>query len=205
MTGLRFDADGLIPAVVQDATAGTVLMLGWMNEEALQRTRESGLVWFWSRSRNALWQKGETSGNVLRVVDIRRDCDEDVLLVRADPAGPTCHTNQPSCFYRSLDDDRVLPPPAPENVLADLFAVIAQRQRERPAGSYTTYLFDEGIDKIGKKIGEEAAEVIIAAKNGEPAPLAGEVADLWYHSLVMLAACGLTPEDVLAVLRERRK
>jgi phosphoribosyl-ATP pyrophosphohydrolase/phosphoribosyl-AMP cyclohydrolase len=205
MSALRFDANGLIPAVVQDARSGAVLMLGWMNEEALRRTQESGLVWFWSRSRGALWQKGETSGNVLRVVEIRRDCDDDVLLVLADPAGPTCHTNQPSCFHRRLDDEAVLPPASPAAPFAELFAVIEERRRQRPAGSYTTYLFDQGIDKISKKIGEEAAEVIIAAKNGDPAPLAGEVADLWYHSLVLLAAAGLSPEDVLAVLRERRR
>ncbi|GIW07024.1 MAG: histidine biosynthesis bifunctional protein HisIE [Dehalococcoidia bacterium] len=205
MSELRFNADGLIPAVVQHAGSGAVLMVGWMNEEALRRTRESGLVWFWSRSRGVLWQKGETSGNVLRVVEIRRDCDDDVLLVLADPAGPTCHTNEPSCFSRRLDDETVLPPVTPGTPFAELFAVIEERRRARPAGSYTTYLFEQGIDKIGKKIGEEAAEVIIAAKNGDPAPLAGEVADLWYHSLVLLAACGLTPEDVLAVLRDRRR
>lgn len=204
MSALRFDAAGLIPAVVQHAGTGAVLMVGWMNDEALRRTRESGVIWFWSRSRGALWQKGETSGNVLRVVAIRRDCDDDALLILADPAGPTCHTNEPSCFYRALDDETTLPPATPGTVLADLFAVIEARRRERPAGSYTTSLFERGIDTIAKKVGEEAAEVIIAAKNGDPAPLAGEVADLWYHTLVLLAACGLTPEDVLAVLRQRR-
>ncbi|MCS6802958.1 MAG: bifunctional phosphoribosyl-AMP cyclohydrolase/phosphoribosyl-ATP diphosphatase HisIE [Chloroflexota bacterium] len=204
MTALRFDGDGLIPAVVQHAGTGAVLMVGWMNAEALRRTRESGVVWFWSRSRGALWQKGETSGNVLRVVEIRRDCDDDVLLVLADPAGPTCHTNEPSCFYRALDSETTLPPAAPGALFADLFAVIEERRRERPAGSYTAALFDRGIDTIAKKVGEEASEVIIAAKNGDPGPLAGEVADLWYHTLVLLAACGLTPDAVLAVLRERR-
>jgi phosphoribosyl-ATP pyrophosphohydrolase/phosphoribosyl-AMP cyclohydrolase len=204
MTGLTFDSAGLIPTVVQHASTGAVLMVGWMNAESLQRTRDSGLVWFWSRSRQALWQKGETSGNVLRLVEIRRDCDGDALLVLAEPAGPTCHTGEPSCFSRHLDDDTMLPPAVPGSVLDEIFAVIQQRQRDRPEGSYTSYLFNQGIDKIGKKIGEESAEVIIAAKNGDPQPLAGEVADLWYHSLVMLAACGLTPEDVFSVLRARR-
>jgi phosphoribosyl-ATP pyrophosphohydrolase/phosphoribosyl-AMP cyclohydrolase len=204
MSALRFDAAGLIPAVVQHASTGAVLMVGWMNDEAVRRTQESGVVWFWSRSRGALWQKGETSGNVLRVVAIRRDCDDDALLILADPAGPTCHTNEPSCFYRALDDETTLPPATPGAFFADLFAVIEARRRERPAGSYTTSLFERGIDTIAKKVGEEAAEVIIAAKNGDPVPLAGEVADLWYHTLVLLAACGLTPEDVLAVLRQRR-
>jgi phosphoribosyl-ATP pyrophosphohydrolase/phosphoribosyl-AMP cyclohydrolase len=205
MSTLAFDANGLLPAIVQDARSGAVLMLGWMNEEALRRTRESGRVWFWSRRRQALWQKGETSGHWLRVVEVRRDCDDDVLLIVAEPAGPTCHTNQPSCFYRRLDDEAILPPAIPADPVRELFAVIQHRQRERPPGSYTSALLEQGVDRIGKKIGEEATEVVIAAKNGDPAPLAQEVADLWYHSLVLLAACGLTPEDVFAVLRQRRK
>jgi phosphoribosyl-ATP pyrophosphohydrolase/phosphoribosyl-AMP cyclohydrolase len=205
MSTLAFDANGLLPAIVQDARSGAVLMLGWMNEEALRRTRESGRVWFWSRRRQALWQKGETSGHWLRVVEVRRDCDDDVLLIVAEPAGPTCHTNQPSCFYRRLDDETILPPAIPADPVRELFAVIQHRQRERPPGSYTSALLEQGVDRIGKKIGEEATEVVIAAKNGDPAPLAQEVADLWYHSLVLLAACGLTPEDVFAVLRQRRK
>ncbi len=205
MDGLTFDQNGLIPAVIQNAVTGAVLMVGFMNAESLQRTRKSGLVWFWSRSRQSLWQKGETSGNVLKVQEIRRDCDGDSLLVLALPAGPTCHTGEPSCFYRGLDSETVLPPFEPADVFGEVFGVIEDRKRNRPEGSYTTYLFNQGVDKIGKKIGEESAEVIIAAKNGEPEPLAGEVADLWYHSLVMLAACGLTPADVLKVLAERRR
>jgi phosphoribosyl-AMP cyclohydrolase / phosphoribosyl-ATP pyrophosphohydrolase len=201
-TVVRWDANGLTPAIVQHAGNGTVLMLGYMNAEALARTLASGQVWFWSRSRQRLWMKGETSGHTLALVELRADCDGDALLVRALPAGPTCHTGQPSCFYRALDGaEAALPTTA--GVLADVWATLEQRRREMPEGSYTTYLLREGVDKIGKKIGEEAAEVIIAAKNGEPVPLANEVADLFYHTLVLLLERGLPPEAVYRVLAAR--
>jgi phosphoribosyl-ATP pyrophosphohydrolase/phosphoribosyl-AMP cyclohydrolase len=201
---VRFDAAGLTPAIVQDATTGRVLMLGYMNAEALQRTLETGTVWFWSRSRGRLWMKGETSGNTLTLEEIRPDCDGDALLVQARPAGPTCHTGEVSCFYRDLAGERHEEAPGPD-VLASVWETLQRRRQEMPEGSYTTYLLRQGVDKIGKKIGEEAAEVIIAAKNGEPAPLANELADLFYHALVMLLACGLRPEQVYEVLATRHR
>lgn len=201
----RYDDRGLVPAVIQDARDGTVLMLGFMNAEALARTIESGDVWFWSRSRSALWHKGETSGNYLRLVEVLADCDGDALLVRALPAGPTCHTGARSCFTASIEAAGAHPVPAPSGgaVLDHLAAIIAGRKDSPEPGSYTNHLLDRGVDRIGRKIGEEAAETIIAAKNHSTADLAGEVADLFYHSLVLLAARGLTLDDVGAVLAER--
>ncbi|MFO7169926.1 MAG: bifunctional phosphoribosyl-AMP cyclohydrolase/phosphoribosyl-ATP diphosphatase HisIE [Chloroflexota bacterium] len=199
---MKFDDNGLIPAIVQHARSGEVLMLGYMNEDALRQTTESGLVTFWSRSRGRLWQKGETSGNVLRLVELRQDCDGDALLVLAEPAGPTCHTGEPSCFHRALDGSPVERAPASQ-ILTELADVIARRAAERPAGSYTTKLLDGGVDRIGKKIGEEAAEVIIAAKNGAPSELAWELSDLLYHSLVLLEQQGVPLEAIWRELRRR--
>ncbi|MCC6627855.1 MAG: bifunctional phosphoribosyl-AMP cyclohydrolase/phosphoribosyl-ATP diphosphatase HisIE [Chloroflexi bacterium] len=204
LTLVRFDADGLTPAIVQDADTGRVLMLGYMTADALARTRATGQVWFWSRSRGRLWMKGETSGNTLALVELRLDCDGDALLVLARPAGPTCHTGQTSCFYRALDGTDMAEPVGP-GVVGEVWRTLALRQEQMPEGSYTTYLLREGVDKIGKKVGEEAAEVIIAAKNGQPGPLASETADLIYHALVMLLACGVPPERVYAVLAERHR
>lgn len=200
---MQFDEKGLIPAIVQHARSGEVLMLGYMNEAALRRTTESGLVTFWSRSRQSLWQKGETSGNVLRLVEIRQDCDGDALLVLAEPAGPTCHTGEPSCFHRTLDGAAVAGRAPASQILTQLGDVIAQRAVERPQGSYTVKLLDGGVDRIGKKIGEEAAEVIIAAKNAAPDELRWELADLLYHSLVLLAQQGVPIETVWDELRRR--
>lgn len=193
MTGaaVRFDERGLAPAVVQDAETGAVLMLGYMDAEALSRTIASGDVWFFSRSRQALWHKGETSGHFLRLVDLRLDCDGDALLVRARPAGPTCHTGQASCFFRGVDGEERGPVPE-RSALERLWAVIEGRRAEPEPGSYTNHLLDAGVDRIGRKIGEEAAETIIAAKNHTPQELAGEVADLLYHTLVLLAAEGVS-------------
>lgn len=200
---MQFDENGLIPAIVQHARSGEVLMLGYMNEEALRRTVETGLVTFWSRSRRALWQKGGSSGNVLWLAEIRQDCDGDALLVLAEPAGPTCHTGQPSCFHAALDGAPAEARVPPSSILTQLSDLIAQRAAERPEGSYTVKLLDGGVDRIGKKIGEEAAEVIIAAKNNAPAELSWELADLLYHSLVLLAQQGLPLESVWAELRRR--
>lgn len=200
---MQFDEKGLIPAIVQHARSGEVLMLGYMNQEALRRTVETGLVTFWSRSRRALWQKGELSGNLLRLAEIRQDCDGDTLLVLAEPAGPTCHTGQPSCFHAALDGAPAEARLPPSSILTQLSDLIAQRAAERPEGSYTVKLLDGGVDRIGKKIGEEAAEVIIAAKNNAPAELSWELADLLYHSLVLLAQQGLPLESVWAELRRR--
>lgn len=200
---MQFDAHGLIPAIVQHARSGEVLMLGYMNEAALQQTLATRQVTFWSRSRQSLWRKGETSGHVLRLVEIRQDCDGDTLLVLAEPAGPTCHTGRTSCFHQTLDGATTDARVPPSLVLTDLADLIAQRASTMPEGSYTTRLLTGGVDRIGKKIGEEAAEVIIAAKNGVPAELAWELADLIYHALVLLQQQGVTPETVWAELRRR--
>jgi len=214
---LRYDDRGLAPAVVQDARDGTVLMLGYMNAEALARTMESGDVHFWSRSRGALWLKGETSGNYLRLVEIRVDCDGDALLVRALPEGPTCHTGERSCFSRRLPATaaQTLAETAPAlsvdaaagtamaTALDRLWATIEARRAQPEPGSYTNHLLDAGIDRIGRKIGEESAETIIAAKNDSPLELGREVADLFYHALVLLAARGVSLPDVYAELDAR--
>ncbi len=199
---LAWDADGLVPGIVQDARTGEVRMLGYLDAEALRLTVATGLVHFFSRSRQRIWKKGETSGNVLRLVDVRADCDGDTLLLRVVPEGPTCHTGAETCFFA--------PPLASAGAVADgpaivgrIAAVVDQRHAARPAGSYTTYLFEQGVDKIGKKIGEEAAEVIIASKNDDPDALAGEAADLIYHLLVMLRARELPLEAVWSVLATR--
>lgn len=201
---VTWDASGLVPGIVQDARSGQVRMLGYLNDEALRLTHETGFVHFYSRSRQRIWKKGETSGNVLELVDITVDCDGDTLLIRAIPHGPTCHTGEESCFYSEPLVTGATVALTSVAVIEELRQVIAERHQRIPEGSYTSYLFTEGVDKIGKKIGEEAAEVIIAAKNGEPGPLAGEAADLIYHLLVMLEACDLPLDDVLAVLAERR-
>lgn len=191
-------ADGLIPAVVQDADSGRVLMLAYMNEEAVTRTLETGQVHFFSRSRQRLWRKGETSGNTLELVSAALDCDGDALLLQARPAGPTCHTGEASCFHRALSG----PLPGSGLTLAPLFAVLRQRLEERPEGSYSAKLFDRP-DKALKKLAEEAAEVILAAKNGDHANLVWEVADVLYHLAVIMVAHGVEPEEVGAELARR--
>jgi phosphoribosyl-ATP pyrophosphohydrolase/phosphoribosyl-AMP cyclohydrolase len=199
---ITWDDNGLVPGIVQDARTGEVRMLGYLSAEALRLTVETGLVHFFSRSRGRIWQKGESSGNVLRLVDLRADCDGDTLLLRVIPQGPTCHTGAQTCFFAAPLAESAAPVAGPE-MLARLDRLIAARKAELPAGSYTTYLFEQGVDKIAKKIGEEAAEVIVAAKNADPEPLAGEAADLLYHLMVMLAACDVPFGEVYAVLQER--
>ena len=202
---IRWDSAGLVAGVVQHAGTGDVRMVGYLSRESLALTIETGFVHFFSRSRQRLWKKGETSGNVLEVVDITPDCDGDVLLIRAIPHGPTCHTGAETCFFAAplhRNAERLAAPSS--GILDEVAAVIAERRAAMPGGSYTTYLFSEGVDKIGKKIGEEAAEVIIAAKNGEPGPLAQETSDLIYHVLVLLEATGVPLEDVWGVLSQRR-
>src|SRR5713226_6894955 len=149
---------GLVPAIIQDARSGQVLMLGYMDRTALQKTRETGKVWFWSRTRKKLWLKGETSGHYLHLVDIKADCDNDALLVKVRPEGPACHTGAVSCFSKKAERTSFAA------IVSELYAVIAARRREMPAGSYTTSLFHEGLDRIAQKVGEEAVEVVIAAK-----------------------------------------
>jgi phosphoribosyl-ATP pyrophosphohydrolase/phosphoribosyl-AMP cyclohydrolase len=200
---LQFDANGLIPAIVQHARSGEVLMLGYMNEEALRRTVEQRRVTFWSRSRRQLWQKGETSGNWLQLVQIRQDCDSDALLILAEPEGPTCHTGARSCFHRDLAGERNDLPPVAAAILAYLADRIHARVAAPPEESYTAKLLHGGVDRIGKKIGEEAAEVIIAAKNHAHAEIIYEMADLFYHSLVLLQDQGVTPDAVWNELTRR--
>jgi phosphoribosyl-ATP pyrophosphohydrolase/phosphoribosyl-AMP cyclohydrolase len=196
----RIDWDkmnGLVPAVVQHAFDGRVLMQGWMNRQALEQTLENGRVTFWSRSRQALWTKGETSGNVLELDAVHSDCDNDCLLVTATPAGPTCHRGSDSCF----DDEN---PTAPGlSFLAELERVIAQRQEELPAGSYTTRLFEAGIKRIAQKVGEEGVETALAAVAADEEELLNESADLLYHLLVLLRARGLTLNDITTTLEKR--
>jgi phosphoribosyl-ATP pyrophosphohydrolase/phosphoribosyl-AMP cyclohydrolase len=176
----------LRPAIVQDAATGRVLMLAWMNDEAEQRTRETGEAWFWSRSREELWHKGAMSGNTLAVEELRDDCDGDALLLRVSAAGPACHTNSVSCF-------------APW-----LWRVVAERAKERPQGSYTTQLLDAGVAACARKVGEEGVEVAVAALDESDERLVSEVADLWFHTYVLLAARGLDPSAVEDELARRR-
>jgi phosphoribosyl-ATP pyrophosphohydrolase/phosphoribosyl-AMP cyclohydrolase len=198
---VRFDERGLVPAVVQDASTREVLTLAYMNEESLRRTLEEGETWFWSRSRSELWHKGATSGNTQRVVEVRLDCDSDALVVLVEPRGPACHTGATSCFVSEAGEVEA-------NIgamLEEVYRVVSDRRREMPEGSYTTYLFEKGLNKILKKVGEESAETIIAAKDGDLEALKAETADLLYHLVVMLVERGLTLEEVGRVLARRRK
>ena len=201
--GLKFDERGLVPVVAQDAGTGEVLMLAWANADALRLTTETGRAHYWSRSRASLWIKGETSGNTQEVVDVRIDCDADAILYRVRQSGAACHTGERSCFHRVADGPDLAPAPDPRPVLARVQDIVARRHEERPRDSYTTYLFDAGTDKILKKVGEEATETIIAAKNGDPAELASETADLLFHLLVLWQAQGLPFDAVYAELDRR--
>ena len=196
--------DQLIPAIVQDAATGQVLMLGYLNAEALEKTRQQGRVTFYSRSKNRLWTKGETSGNYLTVVSLHEDCDGDAVLIRAVPAGPTCHRGTVSCFEQA---GQTAAPAAPVGFLAELERLV-QRRRDFPAEdpkSYTASLLARGMPKIAQKVGEEAVETVIDAVGGNREGLPGEVADLLYHLLVLLAAAGLTLADIVAVLQARHR
>jgi phosphoribosyl-ATP pyrophosphohydrolase/phosphoribosyl-AMP cyclohydrolase len=203
---IKFDEKGLAPAIVQDAHTREVLMLAYMNEASLARTLETGQTWFWSRSRNQLWHKGATSGNTQDVVTLATDCDNDAIVVLVEPAGPACHTGARSCF--ELQPPETFSAGADRQrggLLHELYEIIRNRQAERPAGSYTTYLFDKGLDKILKKFGEEAAETIIAAKNEDKKQLVAETADLLYHLLVLLVAREVSLDDIRDELAQRRK
>jgi phosphoribosyl-ATP pyrophosphohydrolase/phosphoribosyl-AMP cyclohydrolase len=185
--------DGLVPAIVQDACNGRVLMLGYMNREALAATQSSRLVTFYSRSKRRLWRKGESSGHFLQVISIESDCDNDSLLLQALPQGPTCHLQRASCFAS-----------APANFLADLDALIATRERERPASSYTTRLFESGLRRIAQKVGEEGVETSLAAVVEDDETLLGEAADLIYHLVVLLRARGMSLAEAVRILERRR-
>jgi phosphoribosyl-ATP pyrophosphohydrolase/phosphoribosyl-AMP cyclohydrolase len=191
---MKFDANGLIPAIVRDARSGAVLTLAYMNEESLRLTRESGETWFWSRSRNELWHKGATSGNKQRVVHIAEDCDGDALVVSVEPSGPACHTGAVSCFAD-----------VPPVVLERLMRVLRSRFEERPDGSYSTYLFNAGRNKILKKIGEEATEVVIASKGEGRERMISEIADLVFHLSVLMTDEGIAWAEVEAELEARAR
>ena len=209
---IKFDDNGLVPAIVQEES-GQVLMLAYMNEESLKKTIETGYTHFFSRSRQKLWKKGETSGNVQQVKELYYDCDGDAILVKVHQTGVACHTGTYSCFSgRRLDKNDKLPAiieqPPQENlsvILYELYSVIKDRQRHPVEGSYTNYLFGAGQDKILKKVGEEAVETIIASKNGVEENILYEMGDLWYHCLVLLAFHGIKPENLFAELMNRRK
>jgi phosphoribosyl-ATP pyrophosphohydrolase/phosphoribosyl-AMP cyclohydrolase len=204
LSGIRFDERGLVPAIAQDAFSGAVLMLAYMNEESLKKTLETGFATYFSRSRQALWQKGESSGHVQRVREILYDCDGDTLLLKVEQAGPACHTGSPTCFYRSL---KALPGGRSSGegalILQRVFALILERRQNPKEGSYTNSLLNKGVDRIGKKLLEEAAETLIAAKNESRDEIAFESADLLYHLMVLLANAGLSLEDVYAELQNR--
>ena len=199
---VHFDDKGLVPAVVQEEETGEVLMLAYMNRDSITKTIERGETYFWSRSRKSLWHKGETSGNTQTVKKISLDCDGDALLVRVEQRGNACHTGEHSCFFKPFLGS-TSPTKSFGEVMSSLSRLIHQRKAEMPADSYTTYLFQSGIDKILKKIGEESAEAIIAAKNHNPKEVALEVSDLLYHLLVMLAAEDVGLTDVSAELVQR--
>ena len=207
---VQLDDKGLVPAIAQDAKTGQVLMMAYMDAEALRRTLESGQAWFYSRSRRELWHKGATSGHYLNVRGVSLDCDGDTILLQVEPTGPACHTGATSCFFTPLAKGGVeFPdlsgPAAPRDVLRELAAVIEERKRTKPESSYTAKLLQGGIDRVGQKVIEEAGEAALAAMKPDKASVASEVADLWYHTLVLLAACDLKPEDVWEELRKRRK
>ncbi len=204
VTELKFDVNGLIPAIVQDFQSGAVLMLAFMNRESIHKTLETGETHYWSRSRKELWHKGETSGNIQKVKKISVDCDNDALLVQVDQQGNACHTGEYSCFFTALGESRT-DSVSFGQVLGSLVAVIEKRKVELPSGSYTTYLFQSGIDKILKKIGEESAETIIAAKNSNQKEFVWEVADLIYHLLVLLSVRSVSLSDLAFELEGRKR
>ncbi|WP_096202473.1 bifunctional phosphoribosyl-AMP cyclohydrolase/phosphoribosyl-ATP diphosphatase HisIE [Bacillus sp. FJAT-45350] len=200
---IKFDEKGLVPAIVQDAVSKEVLTLAYMNEDSLQKSIETKETWFYSRSRQELWHKGATSGNTQTIIDMKYDCDSDAIVVLVVPEGPACHKGVYSCFDESLLGNETKSMSNRFEIINELEQTIAQREAERPEGAYTTYLFEKGVDKILKKVGEEASEVIIAAKNRDKEELKWETADLLYHLLVLLREQKLPLDDVLAVLEER--
>ena len=203
---LKLNEQGLIPAIAQDINTGQVLMLGYMNPGSLKRTVEGIQVWFYSRSREDLWHKGEVSGNYLNLREAYVDCDADTILLRVEPDGPACHTGNTSCFFTPLEGMPASFEGTEEGsgILEELFALVQDRKREMPEGSYTAQLFEGGTGRIAQKVIEEAGETAIAATQGKTDELPGEVADLLYHTLVLLSASGVTPQQVWQELRKRR-
>ncbi len=203
---VHYDENGLVPVVAQDATTNEVLTLAYANREAVEKTLQTGEAHFYSRSRNALWRKGETSGNTQRVVEVRLDCDGDALLYRVDPAGPACHTGERTCFFTTLSEEggtSVGEQPHLGHTLTRLTGTIKERHGEMPEGSYTAKLFTRGAGYIGQKVGEEAVEVVVAALENDR--VAEETADLLYHLLVLLEERGVPTEEVARILDERHR
>ncbi|MBI5748458.1 MAG: bifunctional phosphoribosyl-AMP cyclohydrolase/phosphoribosyl-ATP diphosphatase HisIE [Nitrospinae bacterium] len=207
---LKYDSNGLIPAIIQDWKNGDVLMLAYMNEESLNKTIDTGFTHFWSRSRNKLWKKGETSGNEQIVKEISYDCDNDTLLIKVEQKGVACHTGNRSCFYSKLNDIALALPlndsgiaSASQTVIDRVYEVIHDRKRNLREGSYVSSLFKSGRDKILKKIGEEASEVVIGSKNDKKEEIIYEVADLWFHTLVLLGYHDISPEEIYKELQKR--
>lgn len=198
---VKFDVHGLIPAIAQDRSTGQVLMLAYMNRESLEKTMETGRAWYWSRSRQELWEKGATSGHYQQVKAITLDCDGDALLLQVEQTGPACHTGKRTCFHNPVWGNEE----KETSTIESLYNLIQERKANPVEGSYTAYLFDKGVDKICKKIGEEAAEVIIGAKNDSKEELIYELADLCYHALVLMANQGIHPGEIEAELKKRRK
>jgi len=203
LSTLKYDKNGLIPTIIQDVHTNEVLMMAYMNKESLQKTIDTKKTWFYSRSREKLWNKGETSGNFQEVKSIHYDCDGDTLLIKVKPQGPSCHTGENSCFYRDILKSSHKK--SNNAILDELYTIIQQRKEHPQEGSYTNYLFDSGIDKILKKIGEENAETIIAAKNNSKEELIYETSDLLYHLLVLLVNQGVTLDDIQSELEKRHK
>lgn len=196
---IKWDANGLIPAIVQDDITGNVLMLAYMNKEAYQKTDQTKEAWFFSRSRKELWHKGASSGNIQKVVSMTLDCDFDTLLLTVEPQGPACHTGEKSCFFNKVTPIQN----KKRDVIHQIIETIEHRKENPQEGAYTSYLFNEGIDKVLKKVGEEASEVIIAAKNDDKDEIKWEVADLVYHTLVLLNMTDVSLDEIKAVLYER--
>lgn len=215
---LNFTATPLIPAIAQDARTGQVLMVAYMNQESLRRTLESGQAWFWSRSRQELWHKGATSGNYLHVRSVTADCDSDTILLQVEPDGPACHTGAVSCFFNEVEvkDGATSDPAVPStgaglasveeaHPMEQLFATIMDRKARKPEGSYVAALLEEGTSRVAKKVLEEAGETALAAVGESDQRLIEEMADLWFHSLILLSARGLTPTMVWQELERRRR
>jgi phosphoribosyl-ATP pyrophosphohydrolase/phosphoribosyl-AMP cyclohydrolase len=204
---MKLNERGLIPAIAQDIDSGQILMMGYMSPGALKRTLEGGQVWYYSRSREDLWHKGEVSGNYLNLKEAWVDCDADTILMKVTPDGPTCHTGEPSCFFTPLDGmpGGFQSEEASAEILEELFATIQERKRDLPEGSYTAKLFQSGVGRVAQKVIEEAGETALAAAQGDSASLPAEAADLLYHTLVLLAASGVTPNQVWEELRSRQR
>lgn len=202
MENIKFDDKGLVPAIVQDSTSGQVLMLAYMNKESYKKTIETGYTWYYSRSRQELWNKGATSGNTQKVKALSYDCDGDTVLVKVEQSGPACHTGEKTCFFNKVTKNNDM---SMGEVLSSLEELLKDRKNNPVEGSYTTYLYEKGVDKILKKVGEEAAEVIIAAKNPDKSELVYEASDLMYHLMVLLSDQGVDVDQIKDELIKRMK